>query len=345
VTKHVVLVVHGIGEQEPGHTVDQVLGGAIAEHERQGGAEIDVQHVAFLLPEIPYAAESDAATRKAALFPLHTRRVRPTGAATTQETVLAEVYWADKSPAPRGPLMTVFDFILLIMGLGYMAMENVENTRGKVSQAVVHAFIVVVFGVLAPLNAMSLVYSLFGLTLEQWNWIDALPSSAWAVGVGGVLTLGLGIALLLLLQRTYLQLLFSWGLVVLAVLTVIFAFLCADGRYNSPGLPGYDFFPELRAYFATLTGLNEWMLAFAILLCATTYFIWFFRFGAKYDDAGEGQRQIFAPVCSAMLLFYFMALSSFWLTFQHLISRTNSGYFTDAFVWDRLRDNVGFRLF
>ncbi len=95
-TKKLALVVHGIGEQTPGATLDQLVGGVT------GDAPCVVQSEERMLREDHH----DMDNRAVDLFPCNLRRVtcsnRNNGNAEPDSLVFAEVYWGDLSRGENG---------------------------------------------------------------------------------------------------------------------------------------------------------------------------------------------------------------------------------------------------
>lgn len=160
--RHLILTVHGIGEQKPGEMIDEIVGAATTPYVRkptdpdskpESFEPVDVHRDRIELPETSF----DGAPRNAKFFPVHLRRVRKVNHTCNQDdAVFAEVFWADKSSAPSGFFWTAFELLRVILGLGYIAMDNVENTRGKFTGALVHGFTWVIFAGIAPANAVLL---------------------------------------------------------------------------------------------------------------------------------------------------------------------------------------------
>ena len=159
--RNLVLVVHGIGEQKAGQTLDALTGGAIRELGLPGPVESRVEMIAEDRPD----------ERQLHLFPCHIRRtVLPAavaGCAQDQDVLAAEVHWSDLSPAPRGPLSTGFDLLRTVLTLGYLALDNVSQGRQAAHRwirALVHLFVWIFYALIAPMNALLLLGSILMLT-------------------------------------------------------------------------------------------------------------------------------------------------------------------------------------
>ncbi|MEM7732631.1 MAG: hypothetical protein AAF280_07590 [Pseudomonadota bacterium] len=196
---HLVLCVHGIGNQVAGETVDDVLSGAVAEHYRKAGTPVIADDTIVNLFEPGYMefegksidqtqsypgqgsepkVKTPIHTRMsktdpkrlgmAKTFPVHLKRIRRQGApASDVKTVMAEVYWADLSKQPTGALATIFDLLKVVMSVGYLALDNAANTRSRWGYRCVDWFLRVLIGGVVALNA-ALLMGVFVLLLEGW---------------------------------------------------------------------------------------------------------------------------------------------------------------------------------
>ena len=170
---HLVVVVHGIGEQEAGETVDAVLAGAIADHERVApdhaiSVETEVMQMpaeAFPPPKPKTSenAEKEAETsdkksdREMPHFPMHLRHVRSVKEPEAPATSLVDVYWADISPAPNGQMRTLIDLVRTLLGTGYLAMENARSHGSRFSYRLVLGFVWAFFAGIASINFLLLI--------------------------------------------------------------------------------------------------------------------------------------------------------------------------------------------
>ncbi|AUH32487.1 hypothetical protein [Paracoccus tegillarcae] len=190
--KTLILVVHGIGEQAPGETIDALTGGAVQELRLPGAIEGRTEMI----------AEPAEDSELLQLFPCTIRQtVIPASFNDTfdqdQDVLAAEVYWSDLSPAPKGPFSTAFDLLHSVLGLGYLALENVDHSDGKISpwsRRGVHAFIWIFYALLAPLNALLLVGSL-SLLSDQFFFpvgqgAGKLPGALLLAMTGGLVFAG-----------------------------------------------------------------------------------------------------------------------------------------------------------
>jgi hypothetical protein len=344
---HLILVVHGIGEQSCGETVDQVVAGAIARHPSRpvsdfAEAPISVQSSHLTLREQNFAEGSDDPVQP--VFTCHTHTLEPAGDGQ-QRAVFAEVHWSDLSPAPKGAIATILDLLKLILGLGYVAMDNVENTKTSLfDRGLVHFFNWVFYGGIAVINAMLLVGTI--LVLGH----DYLPG----VGYLSVLVanVGLGVGLWAYLKRVgarnprFLMTVFRRGVLVwsgLAALLLALSVFAADAMRA-----------QFQSVFAvlpdTLTSQSKGCAAFAALpdafgnavpvaqdfgIDSLSCFIEvnIFAMGLLWVLAAllvvvslvgfkdTPKRIIYPSVCGAMLMFWSVFTTGFWLVLQQLLGQ------------------------
>jgi len=114
--KRLVLVVHGIGEQGAGDTLDNFAGTIT------NNVEADIESEQVWLRE-DYEHHDP---RKLKTFACHTRQIsEPSG----NETKMAEVHWADLSKGPTGTISTIIELMSTLLGLGYLARANVREVH------------------------------------------------------------------------------------------------------------------------------------------------------------------------------------------------------------------------
>ena len=149
--KKLILVVHGIGEQAAGETLDD-LAGAASEKNKAARVQSEVRWL---------ADEHDMGEgRDVELFPCHIRRVNR----EKSELVFSEVFWADLSRGRSGVLATAYELVKGILGLGHAVRENANilhpgkwNLLKLLSSAFVHAL----HGPIAVLNLLLAAGTLF----------------------------------------------------------------------------------------------------------------------------------------------------------------------------------------
>lgn len=355
--RHLILAVHGIGEQKPGDTVDAIVGAAATDHiirdengdisTRQSNGPVDVQRDLIELPETDF----DGNPRKARLFPVHLRRVRPARPGnSTDEALFAEVFWADKSPAPNGFFWTAFDLLKVILGLGYIGMDNVENTRTRASVVLFHAFTWAFYGLVAPLNAILLIGAVL-LLLDPFVFEIGtdVPTAAILLAQGGV---ALAIALLIrqVVRSTYLVAIFRRGLGVFGALIVLIwaSFQIPalgiiatgiEGGYQIAGpLLGLDPGPLCVApsdpdQFSAQADPNGGLECFVTHTITALELSWFLTISLGFlvlilspflprlntDATTSTVGTLYPAIAGAMLMFWMIFTSSFWLLFGYLV--------------------------
>lgn len=354
--KHLVIVVHGIGEQVAGDTVDELCAAATTAHDKrdkEGHGEISSSEISL--------AEADhrKASRNLKLFPCHIRRVKSKHTVANQqadETVFAEVYWADLSPAPKGPIWTFVDLLRMILGLGYLALDNVHDNpakAGRIGKLSVHAFTWLFYVLIAPLNALLLIGAGF-LLID----IAAPIGSAGAMTPRSLLLL-MGIFTFLtgaVMQTgvfcgTYLLRLFWRGLGLLGLLTIIAALASSFSFVTNicgvaPSDGGELFY--VSCYISnTVRALGAvWVLTIALsFLMIVGVLIGFVRrftnwligkmlksnpvatdAEPKRDSVAHANlRQLIYPgVSAAMLVLWMIFSSAFWVGLQKLVEQSSA---------------------
>ncbi len=366
--RHLVLAVHGIGEQKPGDTLDAIVGAATTDlvdpsnldksKRRQSSGAVDVHRDIVELPE----REFDGSPRNAKLFPVHVRRVRRAGwSKTTDDAVFAEVYWADKSPAPQGFFWTAFDLLKVILGLGYIGMDNVENTRTRSSVIIFHAFTWCFYGIIAPLNAVLLIGALLLLMDPTVFQIGDHFATHWILLLQGAITVSTYLLLRFGARSTYLVAIFRRGLLAFgAIILIVWAgfqieFLAVVGHFISTVyiafldlLPGKasalcearkipsDLDPKsfkfiTGGYRADPGGGLECIVSHTISLLKFFWFVtislgfltlvtsWFFPRSMPKPQNGQSDT-LYPAIAGAMVMFWMVSTSSFWLLFGRLVS-------------------------
>lgn len=203
---NIVMVVHGIGEQQPGETIDRLTGAAthrLGLHGKVSG------HTELLVEPDHEDGTPSERRRQMRLFPCAIRRVTipgnvpaPNRPNSEQEILAAEVYWADLSSASQGVLPIAQDLLHTVLALGYLALDNVEyaSRNSAIAKWLVNAFVVLFHGLIAPANALMLAGSI-AMILTDF----ALPIQADAMKRVS-LSLSRGFAITLLLWSTMLAL-------------------------------------------------------------------------------------------------------------------------------------------
>ena len=123
--KRLMLVVHGLGEQGAGKTLDDLAGGLWGDQN-----SIHVESDIRQLQEEEHADE-----RRLATFPCHVRRYASLDNRNTPHTTFAEVYWADLSEADQGAISIFYGLIKTILGLGHIVRASAKQYFGAGSFA------------------------------------------------------------------------------------------------------------------------------------------------------------------------------------------------------------------
>lgn len=179
-TKRLALVVHGLGEQGPGQTLDDLAGGLWG-----GRDDVRVSSDVQLLQEVDQPDE-----RKLKTFPCHVRRYSNRHSPHDPHTTFAEVYWADLSRADKGPIQIFYGLIKAILGLGHIVRAGAKQQFGDKWPAWVANFIpYLLHGPVAATNAFLAIGALLVLIFR--TLFDVSPGSDHAA----VLTAG-GLSLL-----------------------------------------------------------------------------------------------------------------------------------------------------
>lgn len=361
--RHLILAVHGIGEQKPGDTVDAIVGAATTDlvdadnpdpdKQRQSNGPVDVYRDLIELPE----QEFDGTPRNARLFPVNLRRVsRAQTHGDDSEAVFAEVFWADKSPAPNGFFWTAFDLLKVILGLGYIGMDNVENTRCRPSIALFHGFTWSFYGLVAPLNAILLIGALLLLIDVTPLKIGSHVPTALILLFQGLIALAIAGLTWAVVRMTYLISIFTLGLAGFgATIIVIWA------AYQLPALgwisTGIEFAhgsvlsvagidpaplcaapPDGADAFqrrADPQGSLECFVTHTISALEASWFLticlgflvlvssWFLRRSVATPRSGQSDI-LYPAIVGAMIMFWMTFTSSFWLLFKSVVSRLST---------------------
>lgn len=332
--RHLVLTVHGIGEQKPGETVDAIVGAATTRFPDVDRVPVVVERDLIQLAE----HEFDGTERNAKLFPMHLRKVRPVDG--DDETLFAEVYWADRSPAPVGPFRTIFDLLKVVLGLGYLAMDNVENNRGLIPIGIVHAFTWVFYGAVAPLNAMLALGA--ALLLIDATPLEIVKSDVpgpralsqipliWVFFLHGALTLGVG-AITAVRAKTYLVRIFGRGMSVLGLIMLLlweYGLFGGDIRTDCKPppkdvAPPQTCFPNLEAFvdYSILALASAWGLV--VLLAVLSYASIFIQRKTLAPVNETRHRVIYPSICSAMIMFWMVLSGAIWMGVVELVKQFN----------------------
>ena len=323
---HVTLLVHGIGEQVAGETVDEFVGAA--RHELNLDSAV-VDHTVLLSEEEGTLPEAHQKCKQLHQYPCQMRRLKR----GDDDLLFAEVHWADLSAAPNGLFATVFDLLRLILGLGYLALDNVENNGGSgwgLIRCLVHIFVWIFFLILAPINALMFVGSL-GVLAEAGGVSFGSGEGEWSPTfllffLGAVLTSFAGWSALR--ADTYLKRLFFSGTAILGIMALLVSF----GAWAGIHLPVNDnWVPTCMADQALRAGVPPSINCFAGVLIFWLNSVWLLEVGIfvllcilslwSKNILVVEKRSIYLAICAAMLLFWMTFASAFWSVFRSAVLR------------------------
>lgn len=281
--KHLVVVVHGVGDAAAGSTVG-TLARAVAV---ESGRSLAPTREVLWLPE--------GEGRRVEVFPSHVERLRDEGG----DTVFAEVTWEDLSRISPGPLGTIGGLIRLVFGVGAIARHAADPARPSGhrpdpwARALQKMSALVAYWLRGPVAALTALASLPGLILTAILLLAGndpdfpLVADGWARWILLVVSLILlGVALLLRGRRRG-KAFFRWlglaGFAHAAVLALPMAFV--DGLMDSV-LSSFDlrtaggFIAQIGPVFVkrgmlwvlTMTG-SLLLLAVFVLVMAITWLL------------------------------------------------------------------------
>jgi len=236
--KKLILVVHGIGEQTPGDTLDYLVGAALENQDLQLESELR------WLKEEP-GPGSDDDDRQVKLFPCPIRRIEPVPAygkkksqATEKPMVFAEVYWADLSRGREGLLGTGYEFVKGVLGMGHLVRESVDQfcTPRHLLNRLATLFVYAFNGPIMALTALFFAIALVGFGLNRLACLDAVQEcKGIPEGLASLVVLLFGAAAVgfgwwgsrpkSLTEPSYLFRTFSWSLLGAGALLAVFAVL------------------------------------------------------------------------------------------------------------------------
>ncbi len=323
--RHLILTIHGVGEQRPGETVDQVVGAATTWVDHLPRPAVEVNRDMIELAE----GHFDGTSRNARLFPVHLCRVTETGNGQ-DEALFTEVFWADRSPAPKGLINTLLDLIWVVLALGYLAMDNVEQThqrsdkdpsdpggRATFAAKIVHLFTWVFFGVVATLNLYLLVGAIPAMTDQIFKDVGLIRkvqfgalAALYAGGIAGGLIYWNS-------ASTYLRRVFWRGMVFAGgflLLALIFGPQMEEWWQVDTGHDPLGQFVGMQ--IVVLGG------AWAIQSLLTVLMVGTALLPLKLTDGIAGHRRLYPSICAGMLVLWMFFISGLWLTLQTIVEST-----------------------
>ena len=327
---HVTLLVHGIGEQVAGETVDEFVGAA--RHELNLDSSVVDNSVRLAEDEAAVPA-ADRNSKQLKQYPCEMRRMKR----GPDDLLFAEVHWSDLSKAPNGVFATAFDLLRLVLGLGYLALDNVENNGGSgwnFIRPVVHLFVWIFFFILAPINALifvgalGLLSELAGINLgggkDEWSPLLLLFFLGSLLGViSGWIAWN---------ADTYLKRLFFLGSSILGIMSI----LVAIGSPFGLGWPmNQNWVPTCVAVDALHAGVPPGINCFAGALIFSMNSIWLLEVGLflllcilslfTRTLFEVEKRSIYLAICAGMLLFWMTFSVAFWSVFRSAVAQLGGG--------------------
>lgn len=300
--KQLALVVHGIGEQQAGQTVDELVGGLTG----RSPLSVETNHRLLQEPKPRSAKKEDDPAP--VLFPCHIARVRhPKG-----ETVFAEVYWADLSGGNSGAIRTIYDIVKLSLGLGHIARRGAEALYGethwltRLTRLVVH----LLHGPITACNAILLM----AMALLLFTPLGTSPNLA--VLITGLAALGIGVISLIKLWSRHLLRIFGFWLsglgAFLSLIVLLTVFRGSQGSAEMAFL-GYACGPQndcLVPFYATVIVFIV-SIASEIILAAVPVMII-----AQWLNEGTSERKdprsLFHVVTAFMVVMWLLIVAVLW---------------------------------
>ena len=176
--KRLVLVVHGIGEQEPGECVGLLTASMPADLaaetsydierlEEEGGSDLDADGTPSDKPEIP------------TLFDCHSRRIRT----ETTDHIFAEVYWSNVVVTGRGTVDILISLIRVILGMGHIVRESaaVAYDNHPLMRRLCDAAIYCIHGPIAAMNTVLLIGALVASLARTYAGADLTQDFRWTL--------------------------------------------------------------------------------------------------------------------------------------------------------------------
>lgn len=301
-TKQLALVVHGIGEQQAGQTVHELVGGLT------GKSPLSVKSDLRLMQEPRPRAAKPGDNPTPVLFPCHIARVEH----ATGETVMAEVYWADLSGGHTGALRTAYDIVTLSLGLGHIARRSVEALHGerhwltKLTKMVIH----LLHGPVTACNAILL------LSVALLLFTPLSFSPHLAVFTTAIVSVVAGLLIFRQLDDHHLVRIFaSWlmGLGILLALIVLATKLGVIDSASGVSLLGYECTSANRCVVPWYATVLVFIVSFAsILILAAVPIMLITQWFADPKGERGDSRSLFHVVSAFMVVMWLLIVSVIW---------------------------------
>jgi hypothetical protein len=344
--KKLTLVVHGIGEQRPGETLDDLVGSLV----QNQPYSVD-STVRYLRDDKDKDAE--VKNRNIKRFPCNIRRVQN----ETYSNSFAEVYWADLSRGGANRITALFDLFRTTLGLGYIAIANAEEYANGITEskkytlALTHIVVGAIHGPAAVISVLvgmmalvfygiSKLFSFFGISPNSSQNIEEVL----AIVLTGCLAIFASNFLWIKFKghlfRTFLKWLkwFGWGNIGLGLIAFIFSdTIVKIGKYFNPkcGDAGFCTITAYAEFTTVILGLTWVSILFAT--CSIMVIQWYNTFNNKHTDEltskeGADSRCLLPETCILMSVLWMVLASTAWLVY--------AGILKNLPAWDLLDLNV-----
>lgn len=335
-TKKLALVVHGIGEQEAGETLAQLVGGVAGD--RPHTVTTDIRMFRDIHPNTD--------NRAIDLFPCHIHRVTTKGS----KVIFAEVFWADTSRSMHGRAGTLYELVKTILGLGYIVRENAAEKHPNPTgwqkpypaswiRRAANLFVTVLHG---PILATNIVNALILIWLYAVGWLPWIKKLSLfrnfelQVHVAVFLTGLTSVFLWFILRKRQHGRLFAvfvqWmgvsGLLIFLSLAIYFT-----GAFNTLKPVGCEATKLCAFFWFTSAFPMAQMLAWVAAIVLVT-FILIAQACDDYSNKKDHWRNLFPVTCSAMMILFMVVAVILFIAFLTFLEQFPKGdtIFTDTTI-------------
>jgi hypothetical protein len=325
--KKLALVVHGIGEQEAGETLAQLVGGVAGD--RPHTVTTDTRMFRDIHPNTD--------DRAIDLFPCHIHRVTTRGS----KVIFAEVFWADTSRSMRGRVGTLYELVKTILGLGYIVRENAAEKHPNPEgwnksypaswiRRAANLFVSVLHG---PILATNIVNALILIWLYAVGWLPWINKLAFLqnfelqVHVAVFLTGVSAVFLWFILRKGQHGRLFGvfvyWmgvaGLLIFLSLAIYFL-----GAFSALKPAGCEDTKLCAFFWFTSAFPMAQMLAWVSAIVLVT-FILIAQVVDDYCNKKDHWRNLFPVTCSAMMILFMVVAVILFIAFLTFLEQLPKG--------------------
>ena len=324
--EHLVLVVHGIGEQKPGDTISETVGQVTCKGEHH------VSGTRRLIAEKQRAEY----TRKTGLFESNSYDL--VRISDKQKTTLAEVYWADLSPSPKGLAHTLYDLLSNVFGFGYLANENLDSIVPEKSswlRKCARLFPLALCGPVAAINVMlifgilvHLILSfIFGKSIEGWAEND------WLVSLQGAILFCAGIALMVRAKTHYGDIFASWVMYA-GIAMAIVPWIVSMESAQITNLACPDLISGHRGYMRQMECLVSSLLFFQNFVFAGLILLITFTTLAAFGVVEKEDREkiLFPSIHIFTLLIWLVSLSAIWQAVANVLPEGTGSFYLQKII-------------